>query len=252
MVINGIRELMDSLGIPADQWSYQELVERVRALLREGRYSQVVLTGHSLGGGMATVVAALARVPVVTVTPPGIYWSIAKHQRMDEVAAAGGRRQHQRRGGNAAAQNNNWLHHQSVSLLVENDWVNGIFDNHGGLVQMMSCERSEESLQLACHMLEGTICHLLRRCGDPRGRWQACRHHFDLHSQISDTARTVARRVLPNSLRGLLLDSTWQDWVQFSEGLPGPRILGYTIALGVLFFLLLPMFGGFIEEILLL
>merc|ERR1711959_431511 len=104
--------------------------------------------------------------PVVSITPPGIYWSIAKHHRQNEKA--GGVEQ---RMSNDAGDTSRWMHHQSLTLVVENDWVNGIFDDHGGLVQMMTCDRSHESLELACHMLEGTICHLFNRCGDPLNRW---------------------------------------------------------------------------------
>merc|ERR1740121_956442 len=84
-----------------------------------------------------------------------------------------------------------WMHHESLTLVVENDWVNGIFDDHGGLVQMMTCERSQESLQLACHMLEGTICHLFKRCGDPRRRWDACTHEYVLKDQMQSTTAMV-------------------------------------------------------------
>ena len=28
----------------------------------------------------------------------------------------------------------NWIHHQSVTIVVDNDWVNAIFDDHGGMV----------------------------------------------------------------------------------------------------------------------
>ena len=29
----------------------------------------------------------------------------------------------------------NWIHHQSVTVVVDNDWVNAIFDDHGGMVR---------------------------------------------------------------------------------------------------------------------
>ena len=72
-----------------------------------------------------------------------------------------------------------WMHHESVTLVVEHDWVNNMFDDHGGLVQMIECDRKEQAVMTACHMLEGTICHLLKRCGDHRERWQTCEHGFD-------------------------------------------------------------------------
>lgn len=49
------------------------LVAAVEAARAEGR--QVVLTGHSLGGSLAKIVAAAAGVPVVAVASPGVFLS---------------------------------------------------------------------------------------------------------------------------------------------------------------------------------
>lgn len=37
-----------------------------------------------------------------------------------------------------------------------------------GLIQLISCDTAGKALQLSCHMLEGTICELIRHCGDDR------------------------------------------------------------------------------------
>jgi lipase ATG15 len=248
MVITGIHDFLASLGMPDEKWSYLELVGCIARIPRD-EYSQIVLTGHSLGGGMATVVAALTHLPVVSITPPGIYWSLAKHSRhMDEAPTgveAGGSENH-------AYDVSKWMHHKSLTLVVENDWVNGIFDDHGGLVQMMTCDRSHESLELACHMLEGTICHLFNRCGDPLNRWNTCLHEYVLKDTVKTTATKVLRDVLPPNIEDRV-SGLWErlSTRPSSPQEPGSQILGYSVPLLIIFFVVLPILGGVIEELLL-
>ncbi|CAN0547765.1 unnamed protein product, partial [Ectocarpus sp. 12 AP-2014] len=52
------------------------------------------------------------------------------------------------------------LHQMSVSIIPEYDFV--------GLIQLISCDTAGKALQLSCHMLEGTICDIIRHCGDDR------------------------------------------------------------------------------------
>lgn len=199
--------------------------------------------------GMATVVAALTHLPVVSITPPGIYWSLAKHSRhMDEAPTgveAGESENH-------AYDVSKWMHHKSLTLVVENDWVNGIFDDHGGLVQMMTCDRSHESLELACHMLEGTICHLFNRCGDPLNRWNTCLHEYVLKDTVKTTATKVLREVLPPDIEDRV-SGLWErlSTRPSSPQEPGSQILGYSVPLLIIFFVVLPILGGVIEELLL-
>jgi len=260
MVITGIHDFLGSLGMPNDSWSYTELVNCISKIPRD-QYEDIVLTGHSLGGGMATVVAALIHLPVVSITPPGIYWSIAKHYRSHsrlaaaaaaEVPAENGHRESEDPSGFNVNDIASWMHHQSLTLVVENDWVNGIFDDHGGLVQMMTCDRSQESLELACHMLEGTICHLFNRCGDPQRRWDACAHEYVLKDTMMSTATKLMReasQVLPSRAQDTLFATlNWGE--QPIE--PGSRIFGNAVALLVIFFVALPVIGGAIEELFLL
>jgi len=246
MVTTGIHDFLVSLGMPNDSWSYLELVNCISRIPRE-EYSQIVLTGHSLGGGMATVVAALTHLPVVSITPPGIYWSLAKHSRLSDMAKTDDEQQ----ASGAGADASRWMHHQSLTLVVENDWVNGIFDDHGGMVQMMTCDRSQESLELACHMLEGTICHLYNRCGDPLNRWEACTHEYVLKDTVKTTATKVLREVLPDDFENKLTDVWNQAQQLWAPHDPGSRIFGNTIALLFIFFIVLPILGGAIEELLL-
>lgn len=41
------------------------------------------------------------------------------------------------------------------------------------------CEKEDKAHQNACHLLEGTICHLLEHCGDRQHRFDSCKFTFD-------------------------------------------------------------------------
>lgn len=41
------------------------------------------------------------------------------------------------------------------------------------------CDVSNKSHQNACHLLEGTICHILKHCGDHRYRFIDCNYSFN-------------------------------------------------------------------------
>lgn len=53
-------------------------------------------------------------------------------------------------------------------------------DSQVGLVQHILCDRSDKAHQNACHLLEGTLCHLLTHCGDAQHRFDHCEFDFDI------------------------------------------------------------------------
>jgi len=240
MVILGVHDLLELFGLPDDMWSYVELVKHIDSTIAPE--TKLVLTGHSLGGGMAAVISALLHRPMVAIQPPGVYWSLAKHQRQ---LFKGKNRQHEF----STELEHHWMHHESVTIVVEHDWVNHIFDAHGGLVQMLECERKEQSLLVSCHMLEGTICHLMKRCGDYRHRWHSCVHDFDPHGSVSSGIKTIAEEAydkVSHSTEGViklptketLLDAPmqWKAWlVHYTQ-----RHAPYAVALLAVFFLVFP------------
>jgi len=185
--ISLMHNVIRSMAIQDDRWHYQEILEHVR---QKPADEVVVLTGHSLGGGMALVVGGLTGRLAVALQPPGVFHSMAKHQTHN---SAGGREI-----GDTA------VHQKSVTLKFEGDWVQH-FDDHGGLVQTMSCDRSHQGVQLACHMLEGAVCHLLRHCGDSEQRFASCRHEY-----APDSAVRVIMLSLWASLRRNWRASTWK------------------------------------------
>ena len=53
-------------------------------------------------------------------------------------------------------------------------------DHQVGLVQKILCDKDDKAHQNSCHLLEGTICHLLQHCGDPKHRFSKCQYDVDI------------------------------------------------------------------------
>jgi hypothetical protein len=52
------------------------------------------------------------------------------------------------------------------------------------MIQRIQCERQEASHKNACHMLEGTVCHILKHCGDARGRFESCEFDYEMSAMM--------------------------------------------------------------------
>ena len=155
MVFDAYQEFLAFIGIPDDiQYKYQRLLQyvekRKKSLDLENR--QVVLTGHSLGGGIASIVGAIAQIPTVTFLSPGMYQTASKFFYHSS--------KHQR-------QYAELVHNQSISIQVENDFVGKYLDSHAGLVQTITCS-VDHLAPLTCHLIDNCICNLVRHCRDPR------------------------------------------------------------------------------------
>jgi hypothetical protein len=53
-----------------------------------------------------------------------------------------------------------------------------------GLVQRILCDKAHQAHENACHLLEGTVCHLLEHCGDHRGRFVSCTYDYDIFAFV--------------------------------------------------------------------
>ncbi|CAD7974972.1 unnamed protein product [Amoebophrya sp. A25] len=129
-------------------------------------HEKVVFVGHSMGGGIASILGFLNRSPVVAFQPPGIYHSIAKFQHIKGDAKA-----------------YDFVHHDVLNVVVESDWINRIFDEHGGLLQQIGCDYPQRNMYLSCHVLEGVFNHLFKSCGDERGRFEYSEWKYELIKQ---------------------------------------------------------------------
>eukprot|EP00668_Euglena_longa_P038892 GGOE01050015.1.p1 GENE.GGOE01050015.1~~GGOE01050015.1.p1 ORF type:complete len:846 (+),score=285.88 GGOE01050015.1:45-2540(+) len=107
---------------------------------------EVILTGHSLGGGLAKLVSAKLRVWSVTFSSPGIVWARVAEDtniRLDDVDT------------------------YTMTVVPRGDFLSGV-DREGGQVVYIDCPKSVRGRDLTgCHYISSTICTLLRRCGDP-------------------------------------------------------------------------------------
>jgi hypothetical protein len=218
MVIWSINEVLSQLGLDdPSSWAWGQLLEQIRK--HYGPEEKLVFTGHSMGGGMASVLAFFMGSPAILFQSPGIYHSIAKHQhfynRMKRETG-GERPSNGGAGGDGAAKDgpkdtaakkvttatnattkvaassrnsqqqrltSHFVHHQSVNLVVEDDWVNNIFDDHGGMVQRIYCDLPSKSMYLSCHTMESTLQHLWRSCGDERERFDELQWKFEVFSE---------------------------------------------------------------------
>ena len=120
-------------------------------------------TGHSLGGSIAKVVAAGARVPVVGISSPGVFLSA--------------------RGFGVEAE---CLKFFEANILAENDLVPRL-DRLQGVVYRLGCAKPNP---LLCHQPAQVICELVNRCGQAQ---QHPHHHHHHHQQQNGRARPFVK-----------------------------------------------------------
>lgn len=174
-------ELISLFGLRHESWYYHELLAYVSSI--DDR--EVVLTGHSMGGGIARLVGSILRKPSVTFSPPGFVQSYSK--LVHDI------------GGMTTKVNRENIHHLSVAVIPEYDPVTMI-DVQAGMIQKISCDTPNLSMQLSCHMLEGTLCNLLENCGDPRGRISSCKFEHKITSVTDDIIPKLAAVLSPEVL----------------------------------------------------
>jgi len=64
-----------------------------------------------------------------------------------------------------------------------------MIDEQVGLVQNIRCDTSV--FTPACHLLEGSICHLLKHCGDDQERFVGCKWNMAELHDITPTFLTI-------------------------------------------------------------
>lgn len=120
------------------------LVGRVKASAGGG---QVTVSGHSLGGGLASISAGHYGLESVSFSGPG--WVLSSGKLGVSLANATARAR------------------RETVIIPDADVVPRI-DRHQGNVQFIQCSAGLDPG--ACHGLVRTCCELLRVCGDPMGR----------------------------------------------------------------------------------
>ncbi|OQR97765.1 transmembrane protein, partial [Thraustotheca clavata] len=180
-------EMMSLFGLSHEYWYYHELMHYVQSI--DDR--NVILTGHSLGGGIARVVGSILGKPSVSFSPPGSVQTYGKlvHDIAGEDSVVDRRR----------------LHHLSTCVIPEYDPITMI-DTQSGLIQRITCDSSHLSMQLSCHMNEGTLCNLVQHCGDHRGRFSTCSFEHRVSTISEDLFEMIfVDLIAPTTLSGIMI-----------------------------------------------
>ena len=98
----------------------------------------VLLTGHSIGGGLANIIGSRLKIPAVSFSSPG---EVHIHAKMDFTLDD--------------------LQRYTTSVVSRNDMVTWV-DRHGGLVQYIGCT---SNAYVQCHSIVNTYCELKEGCG---------------------------------------------------------------------------------------
>jgi lipase ATG15 len=194
-------EIVALFGLEHEFWYYNELLEYIEGI----QDRQVVLTGHSMGGGIARFVGSITGKTSITFSPPGFVQSYSK--LVHHVK------------GQKTKVDRNKLHHLSVAIIPEYDPITMI-DAQSGLIQRISCNTPHLSMQLSCHMLEGTLCNLIEHCGDSRRRVNGCKFEHRISSLKEDIGPILVSLFSPEILGALTIGTM----ILFSVALHGKSI----------------------------
>ena len=98
----------------------------------------ILLTGHSMGGGLAKIIGSRLKLPAVSFMSPG---EVHIHEKMGFTLRD--------------------LERYTTSVVSRSDMVTWV-DHHGGLVQYIGCNASGYA---QCHSIGNTYCELKNGCG---------------------------------------------------------------------------------------
>lgn len=112
----------------------------------DARGRVLVIVGHSLGGGLASICAAHLSVPGVMLSPPG--GSLSAHRFNVDTEAR-------------------HLSAKKLVTIVPDFDIVPTADEHLGTVQRIGCHAEDPA---ACHSAERTLCELWHACGDLHSR----------------------------------------------------------------------------------
>ncbi|CAK9110544.1 Putative lipase ATG15 (Autophagy-related protein 15) [Durusdinium trenchii] len=118
---------------------FSHLLEDVQRRRDQFPERRLYITGHSLGGGLAKLVAAKVGIPAVTFMAPGLESTSYLVFRQNMIQD---------------------LHNVALTVMPDNDVVSRV-DIQSGITIKTECEGN----MLHCHLLYPTICNFLDRCG---------------------------------------------------------------------------------------
>jgi lipase ATG15 len=168
---------------------YTVLMEHVKSRIAAEPNRRYYITGHSLGGGLAKIVAMETGIPSVTFSSPGVYNTrLLVRSGVDNTDTAQEQALHT-------------LHLNDFTVTPDHDLVPKV-DTQAGTEILIDCDAQA----LQCHSLGETLCSLLHQCGSntdferpiscelcPRNRrsFPECQKHSDFRED-----RATATEVL--------------------------------------------------------
>jgi hypothetical protein len=108
-VIEFLFEFNSFFGLQGEADYYRPLTQRIFEIL-ESSNNSVMITGHSLGGGLARIVGTLTEVPSVSFSPPGLALSYRKYSAIRPDGSV------------LSITSKGAMHHESVAVITEFDW----------------------------------------------------------------------------------------------------------------------------------
>ncbi len=181
-IIEWLYEFNSFFGLQGEAEYYGKLTTRVLEITNvEGTDGHdVFITGHSLGGGLARIVGTLTGQGSVSFSPPGLGLSYRKYQLPETRGNSGHQAAKEDRAHRMMRPSEpvkrGQMHYQSLAIIPEYDVFPQI-DEQVGNVQHIQCDHENSFF---CHLMEGTICHLLSHCGDSDStRFHRCESSID-------------------------------------------------------------------------
>lgn len=121
---------------------YQETTAFVKKLKEDNMYDSISLTGHSLGGGLASITGAQTESPAVSVSGPN---NMLSRLTFDPILSKDD------------------LNEYVFAIIPDRDIVPRI-DDVGKLFQKIDC-RAPMNNPLQCHFAKRTLCEIIYQCG---------------------------------------------------------------------------------------
>uniref|UniRef100_A0A7S4VR19 Fungal lipase-type domain-containing protein n=1 Tax=Ditylum brightwellii TaxID=49249 RepID=A0A7S4VR19_9STRA len=121
---------------------YRETTEFIKYLKEQGRYKQLHITGHSLGGGIAMISGAQTETPAIAISGPNLRLSRLTFQPPVSEEA---------------------VNIFTLNYIPRRDIV-PMIDDRGDLVQQIQCNTGVNN-PFGCHLGGRTVCQLMHDCG---------------------------------------------------------------------------------------
>jgi hypothetical protein len=155
-----------------------------------------ILTGHSLGGGLAAILASRLRLDALTFSAPGFLYS----RRKFEAEAR-------------------WLTKHYTNIIPLRDPVPSA-DKQFGMIQNTLCPTAHITGGIVCHTMTRMVCDLMARCGDDKGRYQDCT--FNGYAFLDGTALDPLGNI-PRKVARFVRKIVGKDMVRQVEKILRPR-----------------------------